>query len=59
MFSIPSVHEDITTDQDINDVILTTPTEQDNEMDFETHQNGKSITSFVYDNKIIACIHFR
>ena len=45
LFSIPSVHEDTTTVQDINDATLTTPTEQDNETVFETHQNGKSITS--------------
>ena len=57
LFSISSVHENITTDQDINDVILTTPSEQDNETNFETPQNGKSITSFHYDNKIMSSIH--
>ena len=52
LFSIPSVHED--TDAvhydiehtDINDATLTTHTEQDNKVVFETHQNGKWITSF-------------
>ena len=50
LFSIPSVHEDTTTVQDINDVTLTTPTEQDKEVVFETPQNGRSITTFHYDN---------
>ena len=53
-FSIPSVHEDTTAVrydiEDIHDVTLTTPTEQ---VVFETHQNGKSITSFHYDNMMI------
>ena len=56
LFLIPSVHED--TDAvhydiehtDINNVTLTAPTEQDKEVVFETHQNGKSITSFHCDN---------
>ena len=51
MFSIPSVHEDTTAlhydneNTDNNDVTLTTPNE-DKEVIFERHQNGKSITSF-------------
>ena len=56
LFLIPSVHED--TDAvhydiehtDINNVTLTAPTEQDKEVVCETHQNGKSITSFHCDN---------
>ena len=56
LFLIPSVHEN--TDAvhydiehtDINNVTLTAPTEQDKEVVFETHQNGKSITSFHCDN---------
>ena len=40
MFSVPSFHEDTTVVQDINYVTLTTPTEQDKETIFETHQNG-------------------
>ena len=63
VFSIPSVHEDITAvhydieNTDNNDVTLTTPTEQDKEVVFETHQNGKLITSFHYDNYIISSVH--
>ena len=55
-FSIPSVHEDTDAVRydiehtDINNVTLTAPTEQDKEVVFETHQNGKSITSFHCDN---------
>ena len=51
MFSIPSVQEDTTAfhydneNTDNTDVTLTTPTD-DKEAVFETHQNGKSITSF-------------
>ena len=63
MFSIPSVHEDTTAvhydieHTDINDVTLTTQIEQDKEVVFETHQNGKSITSFHCDNQVISSIH--
>ena len=48
LLSIPSVHADTTVihydieNADINNVTLTTPTEQDKEVVFETHQNGKS-----------------
>ena len=56
-FSIPSVHEDTTAVQDINDMTLTTSTEQDREVVFETHQNCNSITSFHYDNCLISSIH--
>ena len=47
LFSIPSVHKDTTAvhynieNTDSNDVILTTSTEQDKEVVFEAHQNGK------------------
>ena len=63
LLSIPSVHEDTTAvhydieNADINDVTLTTPTEKENEVVFETHQNGKSIILFHYDNWIISSIH--
>ena len=43
------VHCDIE-NTDINDATLTTPTEQDKEVVFETHPNGKSIILFHYDN---------
>ena len=61
MLSIPSVHED--TDAvhydiehtDIKDLTLTTPTEQDKEVAFETHQNGKLIIIlFLCDNYILS-----
>ena len=44
-----AVHYDIE-NTDINNATLTTPTEQDKEVVFETHQNGKSIISFHCDN---------
>ena len=47
--SSDNVHYDIE-HTDINDVTLTAPTQQDKEVVFETHQNGKSITSFHYNN---------